>query len=345
MSNNNLPKGVLKMTPGDFVVQEIVRSEPPRAVSFCDESIILGWDGHSAVTVFSLSKCRWSTEDAVNEVARQLGVSFRDISYHGLKDKHADTTQLIGVAGKFRPSFSHRDIRLVQLYGQNHPLRRGGHWGNRFNILIRSHATKLDLAAAEATPNLFGPQRLGREGTEQVGRLLLEGKNEEAVQLMLSNPAGESTLRRAKELSGGSWGDALSHPSFDFSFRFEIQKWQSYLWNKLLQEQMEELGENLPDRLPMWNLSAGVSDMYRHLWDPVRSQLDPRAVNALVYQERSTMIRPIDFRAVREETGWRFTFDLLPGAYATVVLSRLFDLEEGRRRDRFYRSDTALSWD
>lgn len=328
MSNNSLPAGVLKATPEDFVVQEIVRSDPPRAVSFCDESLILGWDGQSAVTVFSLSKVRWNTEDAVREVARQLHVSFDQIVFQGIKDKQARTSQLISVQGKFRPRFSHRDIYLVQLYGENVPLRRGGLYGNRFNILIRSNATKLNLAAAAAVPNLFGHQRLGREGTEQAGRLLLEGENEEAIMLMLDNSASEDKLRRAKESAGGTWDDALSHPDFEFSFRFEIKKWQSFLWNQLLQEQMERLGDNLPERLPMWNTSARVSQMYKHLWDPDCSKLDHHALRALDIQERPTMVRPENFQAEREELGWRFNFDLFPGAYATVVLAQLFNLEE-----------------
>jgi len=328
MADNSLPEGVLKATPESFIVQEIIKSNPPRAVSFYDESIIRGWDGESPVTVFGLSKRGWSAEDAMKEVARQLGVSFSDISAHGLKDKYARTSQHIGVWGNFRPTFSHPDISLVQLYGQQFPLRRGDIVGNRFDIFILSTADQLDLAPGnkwkEPVPNLFGIQRLGQEGSEQVGRFFLEGEPDKAVELLLTTPGAETFLR-AEQLAGGSWAEALAHHSFQFSFKFEIQKWQSYLWNKLLQEKKKSVN-NLPDRLPMWNPSKTVSEMYKHLWNPPR--LNPEVLKFITEQYRPTMLWPNDFYAKRKTTGWNFKFDLPPGAYATTVLAQLFKLKE-----------------
>ena len=334
----NLPLGILKATPEDFVVQELV-GNPPIAVPFSEQTVVSGWDGKSNLTVFEMSKRGWETQAAIREVARQLGVPFEAISTHGIKDKFARTSQLIGVRGKFQTGFSHQDINLVQLtdgqeidslaldnYGR---LRRGGNWGNRFNILISSTATELDLAAAKACPNLFGPQRLGRPGTEQIGRLFLEGKPEEAIELLLATPSGVAFLR-AKKLAGGTNDGALTHPDFQFSFKFEIQKWQSYLWNTLLQEKVKELCDDVPAKLPLWNSSVQVAKMYEHLWKP--PQLNPRVLRMIAISERPSIVRPTNFQAKREAKGWRFTFDLPSGAYATVVLSQLFKLEERHSR-------------
>ena len=324
--SNNLPVGVLKGTPESFVVKEIIRGNPPQAVEFYDESFIWEWDRELPVTIFALSKRRWNTADAVEEAARQLDVSVKDISFYGLKDKHARTSQHIGVQGNFRPSFSHPEISLAQQGGQRFPLRIGDIVGNRFEIFIASTADDLDFAAARAVPNFFGPQRLGRPGAEEIGRFLLEGDYDEAIRLIRLNPESEKKLFRAKELVGGSWFEALFHPSFEFSFNFEVHKWQSHLWNKLLQEKKEKLGNSLPDRLLMWNTSQEVSEMYQHLWAP--TQLDSKVVNALQIHPRPTMLRPKDFKYERKTTGWKFNFDLPPGAYATTVLAQLFKLEE-----------------
>lgn len=337
MSANGLPVGVLKATPEDFIVQELV-GNPPSAVPFTETTVIQGWDGHSVITVFRMSKRRWETQAAVIEVARQLGVSFDAISFHGIKDKHACTSQLVGVRGQFRPVFSDPDISLGQFTAQENgsveldkynKLRRGGNWGNRFDILIRSTATELDLAAAVAVPNMFGLQRFGRPGTEQIGRLLLEGKSQEAIKLLLTTPSKKAFLK-AKKLAGGSDEGALSHPDFKFSFGFEIQKWQSYLWNKLLQEKVKELGDGVPAKLPLWNSNEQVSKMYRHLWNP--SRLNQKVLRLVAMSERPTIVRPANFQAKREALGWRFIFDLPSGAYATVVLSQLFKLEESDSR-------------
>ncbi|TSC83790.1 MAG: tRNA pseudouridine13 synthase [Parcubacteria group bacterium Gr01-1014_13] len=324
--NNDLPEGIYKTTPESFVVQEIVGSDPPRAVSFCDESLIRGWEG-DPYTIFVLSKRRWSTEDAMKEVARQLHVGFDDISVQGLKDKQAKTSQHLGVRGNFRDAFSHPDISLVQLYGQEVPLRPGDHYGNRFDISVISDADQINLAAAKSAPNIFGPQRLGRqEGSENVGRLFLEGKPEEAIELMLTT-MGAKGLTQAMQEAGGSWKGALSHPSFRFSYRFEIQKWQSYLWNKLLLEQIDKLGPAVPDLLPMWNpRNQKVLEMYRHLWNP--SQLETDVFKFLIKKDRPTMVRPKDFKANKKTGSWNFTFDLPPSAYASVILSQLFRLKE-----------------
>lgn len=322
---SNKPKGFYKTTPDSFVVQEVVRSNPPRAVEFSNQSVIRGWEG-GPYTVFSFSKRRWSAEEAMREIGRQLDVRFADISAHGLKDKQAKTSQHIAVKGNFRPDFYHPDMNLVQLYGQDKPLIVGDIEGNRFDITVLSNADELDLSAALAMPNIFGTQRLGRyEGSEQVGRLFLEGKPEEAIDLMLTIPPAAENFLRIQELAG-SWERVLAHPEFQFSFKFEIQKWQSYLWNKLEQELRERLGPGLPDLLPLWSPDKKVREMYKHLWNP--DQLNPRVLNFITYKERPTTLRPKDFRAEKKLGSWNFKFDLPSGAYATVVLAQLFHLEE-----------------
>ncbi len=329
--SNNLPRGFYKTTPESFVVQEVIKSIPPRPpwpVEFSKQSIVLGWKG-DPYTIFTLSKSGWSAEKAMREVARQLDVSFADISAHGLKDKQACTSQHIGVRGNFCPYFSHQDMSLVQLHGQNSPLFIGDIEGNRFDITILSQAESIDETAIVAVPNLFGPQRLGKhEGSEQVGRLFLEGRPEEAIEQILTIPPAADKFLEVQELTGGSWEEVLSHPEYQFSFKFEIQKWQSYLWNKFVQEQMEKLGSNTPNMLPLWNPSKRIFEMYKHLWNP--SQLNQKVLKFINEKDRPTMLRPKYFRAKRTIGGWNFKFDLPPGAYATVVLEKLFRLEERR---------------
>lgn len=335
MSNRQLPLGVLKATPETFIVQELTKSNPPRAVEFYEQSLIRGWEGDN-VTVFGMSKRRQSNEEALKEVAHQLGISVDDISTHGRKDKHACTSQHIGVRGDFHPAFSHPNISLVQLYGQDRPLTHSGHWGNRFKIFIFSAADKLDFSAAMAVPNLFGPQRVGWvPGQEQVGRLFLEGNPEAALKLLFSfNREAKRKFLQAKRLAGGSWEEALSHPEFEETLTFEIQKWQSYLWNQLLKEKKEKLGAGLPDLLPLWNQNREVSQMYKHLWDPSRSQLNQMALNFVVKHDRPTMFRPTGFHAEydADAIGWNFKFDLRGGVYATELLLQLFNLEEEEHR-------------
>jgi tRNA(Glu) U13 pseudouridine synthase TruD len=307
--------GVLKAFPETFIVQELVGS-PPRAVEFQNESLVLGWKGDK-ITLFIMSKRRMESKEAIEEVARQLDVSIYDISDHGRKDKHAVTSQHIGVRGNFLPTFSHPDISLVQLDGHDRPLKHDGHSGNRFNILIFSAAEKeeLDLSVIRDNPfvNFFGKQRVGRrEGQEQVGRLFLEGKTKEATRLFLA------TNRRA-------------NPNLEDTLKLEIQKWQSYLWNKLAKEKAAKLGPGLPDMLPMWGTHQEVFAMYKHLWNP--SRLNENLLYLLDGSNRPTLARTKNFSDEQEAAvGWRFKFDLPRGAFATVALEELFDLVEEDHR-------------
>lgn len=329
MSNRQLPQGVLKAIPETFIVQELVRSSSnsPRAVEHYKESIICGWEGHNH-TIFGMSKIGWSNEDALREVGRQLQVSYWDISAHGRKDKYAVTSQHIGIRGNFFPNFRHPKISLVQLYGQDRPLTHSGHMGNRFNISIISEAEKIDLSAAMVVPNLYGRQRVGIEGQEQVGRFFLEGKPQEAIKLLFAtNRKAKYKFLKAKRLAGGSLEGALSHPEFEETLQFEIQKWQSYLWNKLLLEKRAKFGNKLPDVLPMWNPSREVSQMYKNLWDP--SWVEPYALNFIVKSDRRSLFEPTGFEARFDSPiSWNFKFDLPRGSFATVLLSQLFDLVE-----------------
>lgn len=319
---NSLPRGRIKERPEDFIVQELVWDEDdqaPRAISFSDRSVMEDWDG-SSFTVFTLSKVNWTTEAAIEVVAGQLNISPDRISFHGRKDRRAHTSQLICVKGEFRPTFAHSQIRLAYLYGQEFPLERGRNFGNRFDIFVASDATEITLPPAEIL-NLFGPQRFGLPGSEQIGRLLLEGDNAGAVEVILSgHPDSANQLSRIKKYAG-TWEAALLHRDFRRPYEFEVEKWKSKLWNDLL-TQMVKSGERLPERLQMWNKSEWVAKMYRHLWNPTK--LSDTALAVRTAKERATIIRPIDLVATQEPGGWRFKFDLLSGAYATTVLAQVF---------------------
>lgn len=321
-----LPRGILKSSPDMFVVQEVV-GEPPEPVPLADETLIRGWDRHSSITIFELTKSGWSTEDALREVARQLRTSFEFVKSTGLKDKHALTSQRIAVRGMFHPSFFHRQIFLRQVGGASHLER---HKANHFNILIISDADSIDIGPARCFPNFFGPQRLGQPGSEQIGRLLFEGQYEKATEVAMQTP-NRKKLESASLLGKCSPAEALFHPAFRFALRFELEKWQSFLWNQLLGELVGRGGiSELPERLPMWSASPETVQLYRHLWNPGRIHSMDWALKLSSPFLRPTIVEPGNLRAESKPAGYEVNFDLPPGCYATVLLSRVFQLEERR---------------
>ncbi len=156
--------GRLRCRPEDFEVREIPSYAPD------------GRDGHLLVR---LHKRQMATHDAVAEVARQIGVSPREIGVAGRKDRDAVTEQWISVpahAADALRRFAHPQIRLGPAEPHGHKLRMGHLRGNRFRIVIRAlevpipraiervHAKVGRIAHAGGLFNVYGPQRFGKEG-------------------------------------------------------------------------------------------------------------------------------------------------------------------------------------
>ncbi|MDP2362110.1 MAG: tRNA pseudouridine(13) synthase TruD [bacterium] len=157
-------RGLIRAVPEDFVVEEVPAYEPD------------GGEGHLFLT---LTKRGWTTDAALHEVARQLGLPRGEIGVAGLKDRHALTTQWISLpaAGAARHGdFQHADLQLGAPHPHRHKLRRGHLKGNRFRITLREldrpAAPALELARDRAERlaeaggmgHLFGRQRFGPDG-------------------------------------------------------------------------------------------------------------------------------------------------------------------------------------
>jgi tRNA pseudouridine13 synthase len=150
--------GVMRATPEDFAVDEVLGFEP---------------DGEGEHRLIHIRKRNTNTDWLAKQLARFAGVKPMDVSYAGLKDRNAVTTQWfsVGLAGKPEPDWKQiesDDIEVLLVARHRRKLRRGALQGNRFRL----HITQLsgDLAGLEArlqdmvrdgVPNYFGEQRFG----------------------------------------------------------------------------------------------------------------------------------------------------------------------------------------
>jgi tRNA pseudouridine13 synthase len=181
---------VIKSLPEDFRVEELLTPEAARRIA--------GTTG--AFAVFRLTKRALATDEAVERVARRLGLPLSRIAYGGLKDKHALTTQYISIEGGVRrtrlmaqpsrPSAGPPEAAAVEATGfegsgwrlesvgrSDRPLSTRDIVGNRFRVAVRD-LTRADcelMTAARrflAVPhgrggrtlrfvNYYGDQRFG----------------------------------------------------------------------------------------------------------------------------------------------------------------------------------------
>ena len=154
--------GRLRVTPEDFLVQEIPLVEPA---------------GEGEHVWLLIRKRQENTGQLARNLARLAGVTQRDVSYAGLKDRNAVTEQWFSVylPGGREPEWSSIDsasVTLLRSARHHRKLRRGALRGNTFRIRIRNIAgdrqeleRRLEAAAAGGVPNYFGEQRFGRDGS------------------------------------------------------------------------------------------------------------------------------------------------------------------------------------
>jgi tRNA pseudouridine13 synthase len=152
--------GDIRSCPEDFRVDEILGFEP---------------DGSGEHVLLQLSKRNTNTEWLARRAATVAGVPMRDVSYAGLKDRHALTNQWFSVRMAGRPEPDWRllegeDTRVLRVCRHGRKLRRGVLEGNHFVILVRNLQGDLGSLSARlqglregGMPNYFGEQRFGHE--------------------------------------------------------------------------------------------------------------------------------------------------------------------------------------
>ncbi len=103
------------------------------------------------------------------------GISAKNMSYAGLKDRHAVTEQwfCLHLAGKETPDFSAFEcegVEILEVTRHNRKIRTGALEGNYFELLLRDVEEtdelkqRLNQLQAVGFPNYFTEQRFGRDG-------------------------------------------------------------------------------------------------------------------------------------------------------------------------------------
>lgn len=263
--------GRIKSKPEDFVVEEIISN---------------GIFGKRECLIFKVTKKRWDTVALVKEIAKRTGLRYRDIGFAGSKDKHAVATQYISVCADEDVKKKIENLKIddveIEFVSYGKRLRLGSLLGNKFTIIVRDLKVKISEALKRVEkilnetkekggfPNYFGYQRFGeqRANNHEIGKLLVEGKFEEAAILFLGQHCNGMMLgdeARKEFLETRDIDEALE--KFPKSLRYErmllfklketrdwkkaflslprqllrifIHAYQSYLFNKVLSKRIQ----------------------------------------------------------------------------------------------------------
>lgn len=318
----------LRSVPEDFIVDEVLGFEP---------------DGEGQHLLLQLRKRNTNTDWLARQLARFAGVGAREVSYAGLKDRNALTTQWfsLDMAGREAPdwsAFALEGVEVLQVAPHRRKLRRGALRGNRFTLTLRELTAdpawlerRLGQIAARGVPNYFGEQRFGHNcGNLARAQALFAGQFKErdrhkrglylsAARAFLFN----QVLSRRVEL--GNWdgcvpGEALALDHSHAYFVAEV--------DDPAQAGRLAVGEVHPSG-PLWGrgrapcqaealaLEAGVVEPYALL----REGLE----RAGMQQERRALRLPVtdlQWEWLEAQT-LQLGFYLPAGSYATAVLREL----------------------
>ncbi len=167
--------GQIKHVPDDFSVEEK-----------------LGFDltGEGEHLFLLIEKKLLNTEEMHKIIAKTLKLPFKSISYAGLKDKFAKTSQwfsvhLPGIDDPDLSGLNTDNYRVLQTMRHNKKLKVGALKENRFIIKIHNFeydknelTARIERIKAQGVPNYFGPQRFGINGRnlDRAKEVLLENK-------------------------------------------------------------------------------------------------------------------------------------------------------------------------
>jgi tRNA pseudouridine13 synthase len=308
-----------------------------------------------------IEKRNLTTLEAVDKLARVLGVEAREVGYAGMKDRRATTRQwlsLHGVVPERAREAIVEGLRVLATVRHKNKLRVGHLHGNRFEILLTDVAAgegaKISGALAElaskGVPNRFGHQRFGSAGDNvEVGlavlrrtrrepdsrrrKLLLSAVQSAVFNRVLDLRAQESGLLTVvggdileKADSGGQFAStdiAADQARVDAG---EVVPTAPLPGGRTRTPEPGSAARALEDRA-LAELGIGPDDL-------------GQVGRSLPGTRRPVVVKVTlgDSPVTEEAGGLRVRFSLPPGSYATVVLEAL-GVEQGRQDEPMLASD------
>jgi len=321
--------GKIRSIPEDFIVKENLAFEP---------------SGSGEHVFLQIEKTGENTDYVARQLARFANVRQRDVSFAGLKDRNAVTTQWFSVwlPGKADPDwtqFETDSMKVLQSVRHTRKLKRGVLSGNSFKLIIRAWQgdqdktiRQLEAIKANGIANYYGAQRFGNEG-QNVNKALamFQGAKAGREQRSLYLSAARSYLFNqilAYRVTRKMWNQPVAGDTYMFDLShscFKSQLPDAEIIRRLDAKEIHPTGAlwgrgDAAVSADTLSIEQGIIDVY------------PELAQGLTACEVDK-----DRRALRvnvQDLGWQFVddatltigFTLPAGSYATSVLREIIEL-------------------
>ena len=300
--------------------------------------------GEGEFVAVKVRKTNANTLFVGEQLAKFVGISAKNMSYAGLKDRHAVTEQwfCLHLAGKETPDFSAFEcegVEVLEVTRHNRKIRTGALEGNYFELLLRDVVEtdelkqRLNQLQAVGFPNYFTEQRFGRDGHNLTQALrwakgeiqvkdrkkrsfYLSAARSEVFNLVVSERLKQGVANRVLpndivQLSG-------SHSWFVADEKEDLNVLQLRLEQGDLQLTAPLIGETAQ---PACSLENDIVQQHQDIVNLMKQE-------RLKPARRPLLMKPKDFNWQFEETGLRLKFYLPAGSYATALVRELVNIEE-----------------
>lgn len=315
-----------KVDPDDFVVNEFF-SEP--------------FSGEGEHILLKIEKRGLNTEDVIRSLSRLINKPSKLISYAGLKDKQAVTTQWLSVHAPGEEiagigELSAPGWKVLESTRHNKKLKPGFLAGNQFVIRLRDVSDpqevllRLEQIKKQGVPNYFGEQRFGREAAnlQRADELLVQGRKvkDKFLKGMYYSAARSwlFNLILAKRVAEQSWNVALPGDVMQLNGSnsiFVIDEVDDIIKQRIHEK---DISPASPLAGKSKNKVAGkaldlINEVYSQ-WQPWVHGLEQQGLEEAW---RSNILHVNEAHVEHHEHTITLSFSLPVGAYATVVLREL----------------------
>ena len=315
-------RGVIRQQAEDFQVDEV-----------------LGFDlsGAGEHVCLHIQKRHRNTAEVAQAIARLAGVKSRDVSYAGLKDRHAVTRQWFSVylANKAEPDWralASDDVEILATTRHQRKLRRGALQGNRFRLRIRdlqgacgALEERLAKIEAEGVPNYFGEQRFGRANLERAsamfeGRINVRDRGKRGIYLSAARSAIFNTVLSAR-VADGTWNRAQAGDMMMLAGTHSV--FLAETLDDVIAERAQH--HDIFPTGPLWGQGepatrSDVAQLETRVAGQFELYCQGLAKAGMKQERRSLVLLPQALRWSREDSSLLLEFFLPAGSYATAVL-------------------------
>jgi tRNA pseudouridine13 synthase len=319
--------GSIRTIPEDFQVDEIQQFTP----SGVGEHVWL-----------HIKKIGENTDWVAAELAKISGVPRRDVSFAGMKDRNAVTTQWFSVQmpGKEAPVWQSdlpASIQILEEKRHDKKLRRGALQGNQFKLIIRDFEGNqselketVSRILVQGVPNYFGAQRFGnycfnvlRAEKWFKGEFKLKDRAKRSIYLSAARSWIFNHILSAR-VKDGSWNQAVEGDVFmlEDSKSYFLEVIDDAIIARIINHEINPSGAlwgrgKLPSKGTVATLEQNIASQFANLCEGLEK-------NGLKQERRSLRLSVQDLAFENLEDGVvSLNFSLPAGAYATTVLEEI----------------------